>query len=79
MHNISGLGLGLVVSSVLNGVLLILLYLKSKAHAEDMNALNNVQKNMEDERRHDAMWREIDSLSDSIRELKSNRTGGTRK
>jgi hypothetical protein len=79
MHNISGLGLGLVVSSVLNGVLLILLYLKSKAHAEDMNALNNVQKNMEDERRHDAMWREIDSLSESIRELKSNRTGGTRK
>jgi hypothetical protein len=79
MHNISGLGLGLVVSSVLNGVLLVLLYLKSKAHAEDMNALNNVQKNMEDERRHDAMWREIDSLSDSIRELKSNRTGGTRK
>jgi hypothetical protein len=79
MHNISGLGLGLVVSSVLNGVLLILLYLKSKAHAEDMNALNNVQKNMEDERRHDAMWREIDSLSESIRELKSNRTGGIRK
>ena len=79
MHNISGLGLGLVVSSVLNGVLLVLLYLKSKAHAEDMNALNNVQKNMEDERRHDAMWRELDSLSDSIRELKSNRTGGTRK
>jgi len=79
MHNISGLGLGLVVSSVLNGVLLILLYLKSKAHAEDMNSLNNVQKNMEDERRHDAMWREIDSLSDSIRELKSNRTGGIRK
>ena len=79
MHNISGLGLGLVVSSVLNGVLLVLLYLKSKAHAEDMNALNNVQKNIEDERRHDAVWREIDSLSDSIRELKSNRTGGTRK
>jgi hypothetical protein len=79
MHNISGLGLGLVVSSVLNGVLLILLYLKSKAHAEDMNALNNVQKNMEDERRQDAMWREIDSLSESIRELKSNRTGGIRK
>lgn len=79
MHNISGLGLGLVVSSVLNGVLLILLYLKSKAHAEDMNALNNVQKNMEDERRHDALWREIDSLSESIRELKSNRTGGIRK
>ena len=79
MHNISGLGLGLVVSSVLNGVLLILLYLKSKAHAEDMNSLNNVQKNMEDERRQDAMWREIDSLSESIRELKSNRTGGIRK
>jgi hypothetical protein len=44
-----------------------------------MNALNNVQKNMEDERRQDAMWREIDSLSESIRELKSNRTGGIRK
>lgn len=79
MHNISGLGLGLVVSSVLNGVLLILLYLKSKAHTEDINALNNVRENMEDERRQDAMWREIDSLSESIRELKSNRTGGTRK